>query len=216
MPTKHEIRKHPSKAALIFCLNFLSLAAMAQQAPVAAAQKPHSERQIVVSIPDRKLALIEDGAVKKVFPVAVGKQSTPSPTGSFRIVNRVANPTYYHAGKIVPSGPSNPVGTRWMGLSEHGYGIHGTNAPGSIGKAASHGCIRMARHDLEELFALVEVGDAVEIRAERDEVTARLFGIDQTGADQTASDQAPVITAAPETHEKLLAEASPAAQSSGQ
>jgi lipoprotein-anchoring transpeptidase ErfK/SrfK len=205
MPTTNEIRKHTKEAALILCVTFLSLAALAQTAPVAAAEKRHAVRQIVVSIPDRKLALIEDGAVKKVFPVAVGKQSTPSPTGSFRIVNRVANPTYYHSGKIVPSGPANPVGTRWMGLSEHGYGIHGTNAPGSIGKAASHGCIRMARNDLEELFGLVEVGDAVEIRAERDEQTARLFGPDQPGTTDT-----------PATHDNLLAEAAPAAQSAGQ
>jgi len=131
---------------------------------------------IVVSIPDRKLALIEDGQVKKVFPVAVGKASTPSPSGSFKIVTRLANPTYYHKGTVIGPGAGNPLGTRWMGLSEHGYGIHGTNVPSSIGKAASHGCIRMAKSDLEQLFNLVQVGDAVEIRAERDETTARLFG----------------------------------------
>ena len=55
-----------------------------------------------------------------------------------------------------------------MGLDTKGYGIHGTNAPKSIGKAASHGCIRMAKRDLEELFSMVKAGDAVEIRGERD------------------------------------------------
>jgi lipoprotein-anchoring transpeptidase ErfK/SrfK len=100
----------------------------------------------------------------------VGKGSTPSPAGRFTINVRVSNPTYSHRGKVVGPGPKNPVGSRWMGLSLKGYGIHGTNEPGSIGKAASHGCIRMGKADLEELFAQVEVGDAVEIRAEGDAV----------------------------------------------
>jgi hypothetical protein len=63
-----------------------------------------------------------------------------------------------------------------MGLSRRGYGIHGTNEPNSIGKAASHGCIRMSRADLEELYALVEVGDAVEIHAEHDAAVASALG----------------------------------------
>src|SRR5579863_7735336 len=134
------------------------------------------ERTLVVSIADRKLAVIEDGTVKKVYPVAVGKGSAPSPTGTFLIVDRVTNPTYYHAGKVVTPGPHNPLGTRWMGLSEKGYGIHGTNAPKSIGHAASHGCIRMARPDLEELFSQVRVGDAIVILGESDDLTAQIFG----------------------------------------
>ena len=136
----------------------------------AAGRRLGSQRLIVVSIPERKLVLMEDGAVKKVYPVAVGKASTPSPAGRFTISARVSNPTYSHHGKVVAPGPKNPVGSRWMGLSVKGYGIHGTNEPGSIGKAASHGCIRMGKADLEELFAQVEVGDAVEIRAEGDGV----------------------------------------------
>jgi hypothetical protein len=97
--------------------------------------------------------------------------------GEFKIVNRVTNPTYYHKGQVIGAGKSNPVGTRWMGLSAKGYGIHGTNQPNSIGKAASTGCIRMDKQDLEELFASVDVGDAVEIRAERDEQIAAVFGM---------------------------------------
>jgi lipoprotein-anchoring transpeptidase ErfK/SrfK len=135
-----------------------------------------SRRTLLVSIADRKLAVIENGAVKKVYPVAVGKNSAPSPTGSFLIVDRVTDPSYYHASKVVPPGPHNPLGTRWMGLSEKGYGIHGTNAPKSIGHAASHGCIRMARPDLEELFSQMRVGDAVLILGERDDLTTEVFG----------------------------------------
>jgi lipoprotein-anchoring transpeptidase ErfK/SrfK len=134
------------------------------------------KRLLLVSISDRHLALIEDGQVKKVYPVAVGKESTPSPTGTFRIVARVVDPTYYHEGKVIAPGPHNPLGNRWMGLDLKGYGIHGTNAPQSIGKAASHGCIRLAKHDLEELFSMVKAGDTVEIRGGSDTQTAAVFG----------------------------------------
>jgi len=144
-------------------------------------------RQIVISIPDRKLALVENGQVVRMFEVAVGAAVSPSPEGSFRIVNRLTSPTYYHTGKVIPAGKDNPLGTRWMGLSEKGFGIHGTNQPKSIGHAASHGCIRMAKKDLEELFELVRVGDGVEIHGRRDELVTALF--------DTHSTEAPVATA---------------------
>jgi lipoprotein-anchoring transpeptidase ErfK/SrfK len=160
-----------------FILSRLAMAAtVAAVLTVQAAAQTRSHRLLVVSLEDRKLALVEDGQVKKVYPVAVGKPSTPSPVGTFTIERRVVNPTYSHDGRFVPPGPGNPVGTRWMGLSIHGYGIHGTNEPHSIGKAASHGCIRMAKADLEELYPLVEVGDTVELVGARNEETARLFG----------------------------------------
>jgi lipoprotein-anchoring transpeptidase ErfK/SrfK len=133
-------------------------------------------RRLVVSLPDRRMALLENGQVKRIYVVAVGKKSTPSPTGTFTIITRVANPSYSHDGKIVAPGAGNPVGTRWMGLSTKGYGIHGTNAPSSIGKAASHGCIRMRKSDLEELFAQMKTGDQVEIVGQRDAETAEVFG----------------------------------------
>lgn len=145
--------------------------AMQQAQPVDAVK-----RTIVVSLADCKLALVENGKVVKIYRVAVGKPSTPSLTGEYTIANRVENPTYYHQGKVVPPGPGNPVGDRWMGLNVHGYGIHGTNAPGSIGKAASHGCIRMGKADIEDLFSRVRVGDTVELVGTRNAETAQLFG----------------------------------------
>ena len=124
-------------------------------------------RRIVVSLADRKLVLFEGERVLRVYDVAVGKRSTPSPQGKFAIINRVLNPTWYGpAGVVVAPGKSNPLGSRWMGLSAKGYGIHGTNVPTSIGHAASHGCIRMRQHDLEELFELVTVGTIVELQDE--------------------------------------------------
>ena len=142
----------------------------------ALAQEPRPvARRIVVSIPDRKLALVEDGRTVKIYPVAVGAPVTPSPTGSFTVIARIAHPTWYGPGKVVPPGKSNPLGPRWIGLSRKGYGIHGTSNPRSIGRPASHGCIRMHNADVEELFGMVAVGDVVELYAERTDEIAHLF-----------------------------------------
>ncbi len=102
------------------------------------AEKMQVRRTIVVSVPDRKLALLENERVVKVYDVAVGASGSPSPTGTFRISQRLTNPTYYHPHLVVPPGRNNPLGTRWIGLGLKGFGIHGTNAPATVGKAASH------------------------------------------------------------------------------
>ena len=155
----------------------------------APAQEQQPARQVLVSIPDRKLAVLEDGRVLRVFPVAVGASDSPSPDGEFQIINRLSNPTYYHPGKVIPAGPANPLGSRWIGLNLKGYGIHGTNAPRSIGKAASHGCVRMAKRDLEQLFGMVRVGDTVVIRAQADAQTAQIFGSTETVVAQAEAAQ---------------------------
>jgi len=131
---------------------------------------------LVISIPDRKLAVTEEGRVLKVYSVAVGAAVSPSPTGTLKIINKVNGPTYFHRGRVIPPGKSNPLGDRWMGLNQKGYGIHGTNVPSSIGKAASHGCFRMGKRDVEELFELARVGDVVEIHGERDAQVSGIFG----------------------------------------
>lgn len=133
-------------------------------------------RLVLVSIPDRKLAVIEDGKIIRTFSVAVGAVNSPSPTGEFRITARLKDPTYYHPGVVIPPGPDNPIGPRWIGFDKKGFGIHGTNEPRSIGRAASHGCIRLRNGDVQEFFRMVSVGDVVKIRAERDDEVAQVFG----------------------------------------
>ena len=174
------VRKAQQKwqAVLAVLVIAIARAAAKEQPEVKPAKSEAHTRQIVVSIPDRKLALLQDGEVIRTYSVAVGAVVSESPSGEFKIVSRLSNPIYYHPHKVIPPGKENPLGTRWMGLDKKGYGIHGTNQPGSIGKAASHGCVRMRRADLEELFSLVRVGDSVVIRAERDEFVARIFGGD--------------------------------------
>ena len=141
-----------------------------------APRAPQAVRRLVVSIPDRKLALIENDAIVSVFAVAVGAPDSPTPIGTFIIVNRIPNPTYYRPGKIVGPGATNPLGTRWIGLNEQGYGIHGTDQPRSVGSARSHGCIRLRNRDVEQLFEHVRPGDIVELYAERTPEITQLFG----------------------------------------
>jgi lipoprotein-anchoring transpeptidase ErfK/SrfK len=102
------------------------------------------------------------------FPVATGQSIYPTPLGHFEIVVMWKNPWWYPpsspwaAGEQpVPPGPGNPLGTRWMGLSAPGVGIHGTPESGSIGYSLSHGCIRMYIPDAEWLFNRVRIGTSV-------------------------------------------------------
>jgi len=171
----------------------LSLTMRAEAQALESASSDRIRRVVLVSIPDRKLAVLEQGKVIATFPVAVGASVSPSPTGEFQIVSRVTNPTYYHPGTVIPTGKDNPIGTRWLGLSQKGYGIHGTNAPRSIGRAASHGCIRLRNRDMERLYPMLQVGDIVQIRGERDDEIARVFGgsaDDNTIAESQVSTQA--------------------------
>jgi lipoprotein-anchoring transpeptidase ErfK/SrfK len=165
--TQEQVRK---LAALTTLMMISAAEVLAQE------NRAASGRRIVISIPDRSLAVVESGRVVKVYPTAVGASGTPSPAGSYRIVQRVPNPTWYKKGRIVPPGKSNPLGTRWLGLSAKGYGIHGTNSPASIGHNASHGCIRMHNRDVEELFELVAIGDPVELYSERTAELESIFG----------------------------------------
>jgi lipoprotein-anchoring transpeptidase ErfK/SrfK len=158
-------------------------------------QPKQIERRIVISIPDRKLALVVNGEVLKVYDIAVGTAQTPSPSGEFKIVHRIEKPTYYAPGVVIRPGNKNPLGTRWIGLSRKGYGIHGTNEPLSIGKAASHGCIRMKNADVEELFSLVRGGDVVQLHAERNAEVAALFGAPELPATTPPKPPVPVVAA---------------------
>ncbi|HEX9416691.1 MAG TPA: L,D-transpeptidase family protein [Gaiellaceae bacterium] len=106
------------------------------------------------------------------FPVATGQSSYPTPLGHYSIEVMWRNPWWYPpnspwaaGAKPIPPGPGNPLGTRWMGLTAPGVGIHGTPDPASIGYSASHGCIRMYISNAEWLFVHVRVGTQVFIVA---------------------------------------------------
>ncbi|WP_169313112.1 L,D-transpeptidase family protein [Acetonema longum] len=126
-----------------------------------------SEKKIIVNLPSRTLEYYCGDFVKQ-YPVAIGSPLTPTPLGQFKITSLDVNPWWYppNGGQAVPSGPHNPLGYRWIEFLP-AYGIHGTNAPWSIGLAVSNGCIRMREPDVEELFEMVSLGTSVSITYER-------------------------------------------------
>lgn len=116
---------------------------------------------VVVDRSQNILTLKSNENVLKTYTVATGINNS-TPLGAFKIVNKLINPVWYKAGAIVPSGsPENILGSRWLGLSLSGYGIHGTTDPESIGKQVTAGCVRMFAPDIEELYALLPVGAEV-------------------------------------------------------
>ena len=126
--------------------------------------------KITIDLSATTLTLERNGKVVKTYRVAIGQPQYPTPTGSYKIVNKQKNPTWippdspWAAGLgEIPPGPGNPLGTRWIGTSAPSVGIHGTYADWSIGSAASHGCLRMHIPDVEELYEMVSVGMPVEI-----------------------------------------------------
>jgi lipoprotein-anchoring transpeptidase ErfK/SrfK len=126
---------------------------------------------IVIERGANTLRLYRGTGLVRTFRVATGQAIYPTPAGIWRIVDKQRDPWWYPPTydewakglKPVPPGPGNPLGTRWMGLNSPGVGIHGTDAPTSIGYSASHGCIRMQVPEAEWLFEHVHVGTPVVI-----------------------------------------------------
>jgi hypothetical protein len=123
---------------------------------------------IVIDRGANSLQLFNGDQPWRSFSVATGRAQYPTPTGSFRIVDMQTNPwwrppdsAWAKGLKPIPPGPGNPLGTRWMGLTAPGVGIHGTPDAASIGYSASHGCIRMLISDATWLFDHVSIGTPV-------------------------------------------------------
>jgi lipoprotein-anchoring transpeptidase ErfK/SrfK len=125
---------------------------------------------VVIQRASNNLTLYNGAKVVRAFKVATGQAVYPTPLGLFSIVVKWKNPWWYppaspwaQGEKPVPPGPGNPLGTRWMGISSPGVGIHGTPQSGSIGYSLSHGCIRMLIPQAEWLFEHVDIGTPVYI-----------------------------------------------------
>jgi lipoprotein-anchoring transpeptidase ErfK/SrfK len=123
---------------------------------------------IVIRRGSNRLYLYKGARFWRRFPVATGQSVYPTPLGRFEIVEKRENPWWIppnspwaRGESPVPPGPGNPLGTRWMGLSAPGVGIHGSPNASSIGYSLSHGCIRMYIPDAEWLFVHVSVGTPV-------------------------------------------------------
>lgn len=127
---------------------------------------------LVLNLPELRLYRWVNGRVADSYPVSIGRITSRwhTPVGTLAIINKVSNPAWHRpswaGGGVVPPGPRNPLGDRWIGLDRPGYGIHGTNDPTSIGRMVSHGCIRLFPPHIHELFAAVRVGMPVIITYE--------------------------------------------------
>jgi len=136
---------------------------------------------IVIDLPSRTLYWFAKGTLKARFPVGIGRSSDwATPAGRYRIVGRREDPIWHVPPSIqeemrargekviavVGPGPDNPLGKYWIQLSTPGYGLHGTNAPQSIGKYTSHGCVRLLPEHVARLFQEAPDGTPVDVIAE--------------------------------------------------
>ncbi|MCT0199498.1 L,D-transpeptidase [Synechococcus sp. CS-1325] len=157
-------------------------ATLVTPAPVPAAVTPAnpstaavtSTREIVLELGKRTISLLDNGKVIGSWPVAIGDPSTPTPTGSFKVRNKVVNPQYQStvSGKVNPTrGAQGPLGDRWIGFhttTKDQYGIHGTPTAWEWTvkgrEAVSRGCVRMLTPHVRALFDQVEVGTPVVVK----------------------------------------------------
>jgi lipoprotein-anchoring transpeptidase ErfK/SrfK len=134
-----------------------------------------ANRRIIIDTIERTLEVRENNTLIYEFPITPGSTKLPAPKGMWKILGIATMPWFRHDEGVLnfgvrtddyfnlPPGPNNPVGILWMGLNKPGIGIHGTNNPETIGRAGSHGCIRMANWDAAKIKDLVTVGDVVGI-----------------------------------------------------
>lgn len=127
---------------------------------------------LVLNIPEMRLYdfTLEDGG-PRVYAAAVGDAEDPTPLGRFRVGAKRRYPAWYvprsirekrpELPAVVPPGPGNPLGSRWMTIGDTSYGIHGTNVVWSIGRTATHGCVRLYEDEVQELFDRIAPGTPV-------------------------------------------------------
>jgi len=133
---------------------------------------PDVDSGIIINVPQRMLYYLADGEVLDSYPVAVGRRTWQTRSGSFRVFEKREHPVWHVPPSIqremeqegkeveeeVEPGPDNPLGDYWMGLSLDSYGIHATNRPGSIYGFRTHGCIRLSPADAKDLYGKVAIG----------------------------------------------------------
>jgi lipoprotein-anchoring transpeptidase ErfK/SrfK len=137
---------------------------------------PNSPATVTVTVRKSTSDLVvSDGTGHTLFyaPVTTGSEHDPLPIGEWKVTGVQKNPTFgynpdlfwdadpTHAKAKIPAGPNNPVGVVWIDISRPHYGLHGTPEPATIGKTASHGCVRLTNWDAQRVAALVRPGTKV-------------------------------------------------------
>lgn len=124
------------------------------------------EVRLLLKLNERRVYVYQGDRAIGSYPVAVGKKGWETPKGNYQVIQMIRDPSWKSpwTGKVVPAGPNNPIGIRWIGFWTDGkntIGFHGTPNEGSVGQAVSHGCVRMFNRDIQQLFEQVAVGTPV-------------------------------------------------------
>ena len=156
----------------------LNVTKLAQHGHLLARRPEFAPRVVMVYTKEKMLDVLEDGQLLASFPITPGSTTLPAPPGTWKIENMASMPYFRYDEAMLehgvrsdnfvnlPPGPNSPVGVMWMGLNKSGIGLHGTANPETIGRAASHGCIRLANWDAVKLSHLVTTGTTVKIDGE--------------------------------------------------
>lgn len=124
--------------------------------------------RLVLKLSERRVYVYQQNQLETSFPVAIGRAGWETPTGTYHVIQMQQNPVWQHpfTGELVPPGTDNPLGARWIGFWTDGtnfIGFHGTPNEDSVGRPASHGCVRMYNRDVTKLFDMVQIGTPVEV-----------------------------------------------------
>ena len=138
--------------------------------PAPSLSNSNKNYEVILNVASKKVIIYNRDEAIKEYSVGVGTSLTPTPLGDFKIVRRIYNPAWvnpYRQSKVVPAGEKNPIGQYWLGFAmnkkNQEYGFHSTNDSSSVGKASTHGCIRLYPEDMKELFSLVHTGTPVHV-----------------------------------------------------
>ncbi|WP_246844457.1 L,D-transpeptidase [Hydrocoleum sp. CS-953] len=128
--------------------------------------KPNEKIHLVIRLSDRRVYVYQQDQLKTTYPIAIGREGWETPTGTHKVIQKIPNPSWKHpfTGEIIPPGPENPLGERWIGFWTDGtnyIGFHGTPNEETVGQAVSHGCVRMLNQDVLALFEKVGIGTTV-------------------------------------------------------
>ncbi|MFB6226768.1 MAG: L,D-transpeptidase [bacterium] len=165
------------KRPLLVGLSALTLLIFAQLPTNAVEQKrggmihePVVERVVIGLEEFQLLAYDERGRLLFHFPVTIGADTGPTPTGHFKITSRLRHPWYTPEDEetLRPGHPENPLGSRWLGINKPHYGLHGTNEPETIRTKDSEGCVRLRNRDIEKLYRHLPRGADVIIKRRLD------------------------------------------------
>lgn len=128
-----------------------------------------NNKKVIVDLSDRRVYVYNANEVIASYPTGIGKEGWETPTGSFKVIQKIPNPSWQHpiTGKVFPAGDGSPLGKRWVGFWSDGrnyIGFHGTPEYDKIGTEVSHGCLRMRNDDVMMLYQQVSMGTPVEVQ----------------------------------------------------